>query len=297
MGIIIHLLAMEFAAVAVVLSYVWRDHQSKRFRVILAACVPILYLIAAVAAIPLLPSLKSTPRMPTSLFIGVSVIFWLLWFRLSILRTLSFPSSRSGLGRWVNEGVVSKIWLYGGLFVQFISFHVSGFILAWWFIAHDPLHPLSCFNLSILIGLAELSSTLLIGATIYGMLAEEKAPDGGDASEQETINFFTAIQWLQSAILFRGFALASSLALGAYYNPMGTRFFFDRLFQVSLTLVVIRIILGLILPTLFAWVAVAAMRHHERQQAIGQFVPTFIVVLFAEILATGLTLGMFGIAF
>jgi hypothetical protein len=296
-GIIIHLLAMQWAAAAFGLSHVWRGHPSKKLRVILVACVPIFYTISVSALVSFEPSLNPAARMLIVQFIILSLLFWLIWFWRVINPKPASPARGSGRQRLngMKEGTNRQVLFWGGVAVQIMNLSLSALILGHWFTAHDAFHPISLRNLSILIGMGEMSASFLLFSATNGILAEEMKP--ADRSNPEPIRLFRAIQWLQSAIVVRGLAIAASLGVGAYSNPFGGHYFFYRLFGTALTMVNIRIVLGLILPTLFVWLALAALRHPDRQQTTGQFIPIFIIILIGEILAAGLTLGTYGIAF
>jgi hypothetical protein len=295
MEMVIHLLALQWGAVAVGLSLVWRKHPSPKFRTILAACVPVLYLIAARTLIPFFPTDHPAGRKYIEGFLLLNAIFWCYWLGRVLFTSLKpiAQEGAAGFRRWMAAD--DSTLLIAGVLLLLLNFGLSAFVLGHCFIVHDPLHPVPEPLLILLIGLGELTGAFLMSAVVFAVLDEGGAGDAG--TELETLRICTAIQYIQAAVVFRVFAVVASLGLGGYFNPLGSWYFFDRLYRVSYTLIGIRIILGLILPTLFACVAVGAMRRRERKQAIDLFTPAFIVVLIGEILAAGLTVGMYGIAF
>ena len=77
--------------------------------------------------------------------------------------------------------------------------------------------------------------------------------------------------------LLRAGVIAGSLALWMSFCPFGSNFFISRTLQSGLNYILLRVLLGVILPMLFALLALLAWHGEGRAQAAMQFLPALIV--------------------
>lgn len=107
----------------------------------------------------------------------------------------------------------------------------------------------------------------------------------------ETIRFFLLL------IFIRIFATAFSLVSCAFFNPLGARFFFNSLLNHDVSLLILRVLMGMILPGLYALVGLSEIRDGRQPLSAWVFVPLVLFVIVGELIALALTVGMWGIAF
>ena len=188
-------------------------------------------------------------------------------------------------------------------------------MIAWRFATVGPFHPVPTPYLAYSIAGSILSGSLLVGTVVAGCLAAWGEHDGPAAE------LTAAVRWLPAAIGLRALAIAWSLSVGAWFNPFGPRHFFVRLLTAdspfsglglfpigsphflysmafgSAPLMALRLLIGLVLPFILSLLIILSFYTGHRQLARQQFPPALILVLIAEIIGAGLTVGMQGLAF
>ena len=92
-------------------------------------------------------------------------------------------------------------------------------------------------------------------------------------------------------------ALGLSLGTGMLAHPGGGRHFLELVALNGGMLLLVRTLLGTILPAIHAWFGVQLANEGNVDLAIQQFVPGCIMVAFGEVLGAGLSFGLLGLGF
>lgn len=126
----------------------------------------------------------------------------------------------------------------------------------------------------------------------------ENDEDENDEKKNADGRILELVAAMIGAVVLRIAALAGSIFVWAHFSPFGAHFFLSRLFLTGFAnFMMLRIILGFILPLLFGLLAIYAWQGGARRQAVGQFTPVLLLVLISELIAASLTVGLGGIAF
>ena len=286
MWIVAHLIGMQGALACAGLCLAWRREGARSGALVLAAAGVLLFdLIAAGMLIPLRTELDGSLR--AWILFGAALV-WLIW-----------PAClwRVGLARRHPplhlEPFVARVLIPLGLTLQLALTGLTAAGLVGWFTAHrSPVLPPGWLTLALGVNLA--AGALLIGAALCGCTIDGR---GGCAGRPPRARLVRAGWLLELAVLARVAAIGGSLGLAAHFSPLGPRFFFVRMAVTGSSLMLTRVLLGLVLPMLFGAMVFLSLGEPAERQAAQQFVPTLILVLLGEILGAGLTLGLSGVAF
>jgi hypothetical protein len=293
--IILNLLGLELALTGAGLCAVWprRRPWPPLAAALAAVCVPAFHLIAMSALIPFWPEIGLGDR---AMLIGLTVTIILIW---------------SGFANSWSKGSPrdADFWGLAAVAAQLLVAAISVWNVAHWFVLRDGFHPMPRPVMAGLIGMNLLMGAVLLGAAISGVLAgrrplaqlEQAVNEAGenpkaifvDAAGQLT----AASRLLVWALLLRALAIGFTLVLNANYNPYGPRYFYIRLFTIGGDWILLRVLLGLVLPMCYAWLIMSSIKELNHRMASSYFLPAAILVLLGEILGAGLTTGLSGIAF
>lgn len=111
-----------------------------------------------------------------------------------------------------------------------------------------------------------------------------------------------SIGWLKggclafaAAIALRLISIAISIMVGAWSDPFGAQDFFDRFYTETSMLFVLRLFVGIAIPSAFCGMAYRAAVIRSTQSSTGILFPAMIVVFLGEMLATFLIIGLRGL--
>lgn len=114
-----------------------------------------------------------------------------------------------------------------------------------------------------------------------------------------------AIRWLKGACIVFGVSVGLkaltvglSLVIGMLSNPFGAQGFIDTFRNDPLTLLffVVRVVVGLVIPAVFAFMAYRAAAIRSTQSSTGILFPAMIVAFLGEMIGTYLIIGFAGLA-
>ena len=174
--------------------------------------------------------------------------------------------------------------------------------LAWYFSEKYPLGHRQ--GIELLRGglTVSLTITLWSGAWLFttalrclsaGILS---AGDHSTGARQFTGRMRREIMRFWLALTLRALVIVASVAIGLILNSLPPGVFVHSLRGDLLGIGGVRILLGLILPGLFAGLVWVMASSRESHRAPGQFLFVVVMIAIAEILAAFLTVGLWGIA-
>ena len=172
--------------------------------------------------------------------------------------------------------------------------------LSLWFAAKDPLRAIVPQLLWLSLAAALLSASVLQALAFYGLglIGWRADPDepAGEHDLRQAARVTTTAAWILPATLLRMIAIGLSLGVGAAFDPVSPRHFWDTVLTTSYQFLTLRLVLGLLLPLVMAILALLAAREGHARHAVQQFLPLSILIVISEVLAAGLTVGLWGIA-
>ena len=160
------------------------------------------------------------------------------------------------------------------------------------FAARQAVQAIPADWLSLVMGLNLLTGALLLAAAVSGLTC---------SGRMETAGRVGAMAWnfrlfLGLAILRLGASFFSLMTCAEFF-PLGALFFYHSLLNQDVPMFVLRLLLGLILPALYALLGLAALREDGLSLEPWIFLPLLLMVLSGELIAWSLTAGLWGIAF
>ncbi len=193
---------------------------------------------------------------------------------------------------WVRRSVSCAVILHA------LTLLTSAGFLDHWFSRKWSQIGLPAGVLGLLIALGLTSGATLIGATIHACHTARQAPQPAprENPEQPTGRSIAACHLVESALTLRMMVILISLLMGAVFNPVAPAYFMDRIFSGPSSVLVLRLMLGLVLPVLFVWASIHAARQTSPQPVTPHLLLALILVLFGELLAACLTVGLWGLA-
>jgi len=137
-----------------------------------------------------------------------------------------------------------------------------------------------------------IASGLLLGSVTMAMLI----------GHWYLVNPGLDINWLKGAclafggsLLLKVITIVVSLLIGMLSDPFGPQSFFDK-HAGAVFIFVIRLIVGVIIPAAFCFMAYRAAAIRSTQSSTGILYPSMIVVFIGEMVGTFLTIGFSGLS-
>lgn len=291
--ILVHLLGMELALAAAGLCLAWRWSDKRALRILCAVAVPLFFTLSVSVAVRFRFAIGSLSLPP---ILGLVAIVWLAWINLIYVersRRLT-PLTAADQPPGAAIRLIRNLSLAAGLLTLLAGVGSSVLVLSRWFDDQNTFHPTPLEFLTAFMLLGLVSGAILIALALYGLIVGAL---GLDPIHRSLARLRSAALWLQIAMSLRLAVIAASLSVSSSFSPFGPHFYLDRMIVAGSGLIMVRLLLGLILPVLFCWLVLLALRGRDHRQAASLFAPLAIIILIGEILSAGLTVGLAGISF
>ncbi|MCL5270242.1 MAG: hypothetical protein M1457_06785 [bacterium] len=293
MWLVLYIVGMQWTLAALGLSIVWHGSLHRSLRSPLAALGSAAAFSCAMAA---LARWRVWGAGATAYFLGVASIAWLF-------AAAHAASCRRARLVPVRVGWLDFPWPAGlgviELTMLVVASRYLGEVFVYLRLGGHAVPTIPSRLLALALGVQAgaggfLALTIAWGARHASRLVT--AADGDkDAAQHYVIG--QALKWVLTALVVRLMTIGFSLLILAAFDPFGYRHALLGLIEAGSTLIMTRLLLGIVLPLFLLAIGGMALGEGGARMAALQFLPMVFLVLFGEICAAALTIGNWGIAF
>ena len=293
MSLALYLFGLQCALAAAGLCRLWSRTDPLALRGRLAAAGALGFQVFALGC--LAPKHAELSKWMSGASLGMTAALTIGWMFYTV--RLVMLDRRPGSARartWVRRSISCAVILH--VLTLLVS---AGFLDQWFGRKWGQVSlPAGALGLGLALGLA--GGAFLVGATVHAYHTARRAlklqPDAHANPDQPTGRLIAACHLVESALTLRMLVILVSLLMGAVFNPVAPAYFVDRILSGPSSVLLLRLLLGLALPVLFVWASIHGARQAPPQPATPHLLLALILVLFGELLAACLTVGLWGLA-
>jgi hypothetical protein len=151
--------------------------------------------------------------------------------------------------------------------------------------------------LSAILEFSLLSAAYVWGAAIFAVVVGVAVYRRKSVWHDLNAAMMLSARMITIGVVLRLCSMIVSVAVGAWLDDAGIAHFFQYLVDVAWELMFVRILLGLVIPYLGGRLVLTSIRRGNCLQAAATLICIVLPVAIAEILGSGLTIGLWGITF